>query len=878
MSSVMNRFTLRSLRSNRKWTVVTLIGIIISTALLSAVSTFCVSFTELMRNEAIAENGNWHAMVSDVRAEDVSVFEATDFVDEISLSRNVGYALLRGSKNANKPYLFIRQYDNDSVKNFPVELMAGRMPQTDSELAVPEHLETNGGIKYQIGDTVTLDTGKRINPDQPEVTFGQDAPYQGETVYEDGQFLSGETLVVEQSRTYTVVGIIQRPNFESAWAPGYTAVTYLDIETLEPDDRITVTLLAGNLNHNLFDDVISLSESVGLDNSHIRYNKDLLRYSGIAESDQAQNMIYGFAAVFIAITMIASVSLIYNAFAISVAERVSQLGMLASVGATKRQKRRSVYFEGLLLGIVGIPAGILVGIAGIGITLSGIRPLLESFMDFSSSEGLSLHVSGISVILTIVLAALTIFISVWIPARRASKIMPIDAIRQSKEIKLTRKAMKTSRLTRALFGFEGEIALKNLKRSRKKYRATVLSLIISLVLFLTVSYYAEEMTRASSTVEVGYNFDIVVSYTDMPAQEAKKASDKMAALEGVTETAAVEKADGFFLNAPLSDLVRRLYSPAGEDYPLGTTLYCLDSAAFDRYVSSLGADPQEYRDPENPKVVLVNYGQDYFNGKYTAGEIFSAKSGDILHFSNALDSETIDKKDVELEVGLLTDQRPMGVLISPLNNVSVVMGREVFDSLPDELKSIDPNGNPGFQQLFLSCENADALEIQIQELTQDISSRSSYVYIFNVAAQTRSEQNLMLVLGVFIYGFIVLISLICIANIFNTVTTNIALRRREFAMLRSVGMTPGSFNRMIRFESVFYGLKALLYGLPISLAVSLLLHGMQSDVFELGFPLPWASYGAAIVLIFIIVGATMLYSSAKVKKENIIDALKIENM
>lgn len=869
--NVMGRFTLRSMRANRKWTVVTLIGIIISTAMLSAVSTFCASFTELMRNEAIADNGNWHAMVSDVRMQDVPVFEGAGFVDEISLSRNVGYARLENSKNENKPYLFIRQFDASSGQNYPTELIQGRMPKNDGELVLSEYLETNGGVRYEVGDTITLEIGERISPDGQ--SLGQSTSYQGETSADS----EGETFLPEQTRSYTVVGIIKRPCFESTWAPGYTSISFLDTGAVEPDGKVTVTILANKLRHGLFKDVEALAGRVGLDDTHIRYNTELLRYSGIFASDNAQNMIYGFAAVFIVIIIIASVSLIYNAFAISVSERISQLGMLASIGATRRQKRHSIYFEGFLLGIIGIPVGILVGIAGIGVTLSIIRPLMESFSNFSSMEGLSLHVSTLSVISASVLAALTIFVSGWIPARRASKTMPIDAIRQSKEVQLTRKAVKTSRLTRSLFGFEGEIALKNLKRSRKKYRATVLSLIISLVLFLTVSFYAQEINRASGAVETGYNFDLAVSYTNVSAAEASETNDKIIKLAGVTDTAAVEKAEGIFLteNAQLSNLVRQLYAPNGEAYSLGVTLYSLDDTSFDRYVRSLGANPQEYRDPENPKMILVNYGQAYSNAKRTAGELLSIKPGTALSFSRSTGSEGDNEKSVTMAAGLLTDQRPMGILVSTLDRISAVVSKEVFDSLPDDLRSIDSNGNPSFQQLFMTCENADALEPKIQELMQGVSGRT---YIFNVATRARSERNMMLVLGIFIYGFITLISLICIANIFNTVTTNIALRRREFAMLRSVGMTPNSFNRMIRFESIFYGLKALLYGLPISVAVSLLLYNIGSDVFTFTLSLPWASYGAAVVLIFVIVGVTMLYSSAKIKKENIIDALKAEIM
>lgn len=874
--NVMGRFTLRSMKANRKWTVVTLIGIIISTAMLAAVSTFCASFMELMRNETIAENGNWHAMVSDVGMRDVSVFEDAGFVDEITLSRDVGYALLEGSKNENKPYLFIRQFDENSYKSFPTELVEGRLPQNDRELVLSQHLETNGGVRYEVGDSLTLHIGKRVNPDG--FTFGQQESYQGEVTYEDGKYSRGETLVPDQTRIYTVVGVIKRPNFEPRWSPGYTALTCLDAKMLGPDDTVTVTLLAGKLNRHFFDDLTALAQSVGVDASQVRFHTELLRYHGIVSNDSAQNVIYGFAGVFIVIIMLASVSLIYNAFAISVSERVGQLGMLASVGATKQQKRWSVYFEGFLLGIIGIPVGILAGIAGIGITLSAVRPLMDSFLNLSSG-GLSLYVSPLSVTAAAVLAALTIFVSVWLPARRASQIMPIDAIRQSKEIKLTRKAVKTSPLTRALFGFEGELALKNLKRSRKKYRATVLSLIISLVLFLTVSYYAETMGRASGAVEYGYNFDLLVTYVNTPPAEVREVNDKITVLEGVTATAELETADGFLLaeSAQLSDLVRRLYQSDGqESFHFNATLCCFDDALFDRYVRGLGADPQEYRDPDRPKMILINYGSGYYEGKRAAGELLSMPPGGRLRFFPAPPDEGGTENSLELEAGLLTDQRPMGVLIFPLDNVSAVVSREVFDALPDNFKHIDSNGNPSLQQLLLTCENADALETQIQELTQGLSGNPTIVT--NIAANSQRERNLMLVLGVFIYGFIILISLICIANIFNTVTTNVALRRREFAMLRSVGMTPESFNRMIRFESVFYGLKALLYGLPISFAVSLLLYRLQADVFEIGFSLPWASYGVAVALIFVIVGATMLYASDKIKKENIIDALKAENM
>ncbi len=878
--NVMSRFTIRSMKSNRKWTVVTLIGIILSTAMIAAVSTFCSSFLDTMRRETIADTGNWHARVFDVRVEDIPAFEKARFKPEISLGQDVGYAQLKNSKNQDKPYLFVEKFSDDSYKSMPVKLLEGRMPQNDGELVLPEHLKTNGGVEYHVGDTVSFQIGKRKSSDASNGgVLDQSVPYQSQSDQEKGES-PYETFVPEQTRTYVVAGIMERPGFEPISAPGYTSITRLDKEALRPEDKVTVTLTAGRLSRSFFHDVGKIVKSIGLDDTHVKYNRELLRYSGIVANDSAQNAIYGFASIFLIIIMVASVSLIYNAFAISISERVSQLGMLASVGATKQQKRRSVYFEGFLLGVVGIPLGIFAGIAGIGITLSAIRPLLNSFSNFSSEAGLALHVSLPSIVAAAVLAALTIFVSVWVPARRASKIMPIDAIRQTKEVHLTRKSVKTSRLTHALFGFEGEIALKNLKRSRKKYRSTVISLTISLVLFLTVSYYAEALGRSGGYMQTGVNYDLMVSYSSA-GQGIQQINQEIAALKDVKETTQMKETVGSYpiKDAKLSKLVHRVYDK-DEIKDFRIKLACLDDESFDRYTAELGVDPGEYRDPEHPRMILINYGQTYVNGKRTGGELLDMKPGDFLHFSpedEDLEDGSEGNHKVEMEIGLLTDQRPMGILISPLLEVEGVVSNTVFDSLPDEFKDLDSEGHISYQQLFLTCdkENADKVDAQIREKTQGFSSRA---YIYNVATEAQSERNLLIVLRVFIYGFITLISLICIANIFNTVTTNIALRRHEFAMLRSVGMTPRSFNRMIRFESIFYGLKSLMFGLPISIGISFFLHRMEEDVYEVGFALPWKSYLAAIVLIFVIVGVTMLYSTSKVKKENIIDALKGDNL
>lgn len=162
---------------------------------------------------------------------------------------------------------------------------------------------------------------------------------------------------------------------------------------------------------------------------------------------------------------------------------------------------------------------------------------------------------------------------------------------------------------------------------------------------------------------------------------------------------------------------------------------------------------------------------------------------------------------------------------------------------------------------------------------QDIEElKEASLYIFNDYKNRQEEQQLITILSVFVYGFIALITAISVANIFNTISTSVSLRKREFGMLKSVGMTPKGFNKMINYESIFYGVKSLLYGIPLSIGVMLLIYRSMMHSFDYNFELPWMSLLFVVIAIFVIVGSAMLYSSSKIKKENIIDALKQENI
>lgn len=874
--NVIRKFTLKSLKQNKKRTVVTIIGIIISAAMLTAVTVFVSSFVSMVQRSAIADGGNWHTEIKGVPAENVSVITESKDVDKAILSRDLGYASF-GSDNYSKPYVCIREYSAEGFDQMSVRLVSGRLPERSGEAVISESIDKTSGVKLAIGDTLDLQAGRRIGEDGATV-FDENTSFSFD-VAPDGTRTVTETFVPADMVKYTVVGVIEPPSFEYSWSAGYGVIGYLDPSLLSPNDTVNVYFTASSIDRGIYDRVASLAEQANAAKGNITFNNELLRYYGVLSYDNVYSFIQVFVTIIILIIIAASVSLIYNAFAISVSERSKQLGLLASVGATKRQKRGSVYFEGFFLGLIGIPVGIAAGIAGIGITLAAIQPLLDSFLYLDGGVKLTLIVPLWAVAATVALSALTIFVSAWLPAKRASKITPIDAIRQTREIRLSHRAVKTSRFTRRLFGFEAEIALKNLKRSRKKYRATIVSLVISLVLFLTVSSYTQVTGNIAGVSSEGYNYDISVSYSVIPEQERDKLDGSIISLGNVKDHTEMTQLTGTIaLNEEdLSDYAKmyNIYDvPENNKVDFNVNIVCLDNSSFSRYAQAAGVNAREYTDPRSPKAILINHGQDYLPAeqgvmKKAAGDILNLKPGRHVAFSPA----SSPAQRFDFTVGAITKERPMGIFIQNFTSAAFVVSKPVFDELTSGLNGQDVS-NDIQRSTFLTSDNDQSLEKSITDLTQDNPAVS---YVHNIRSASRSQQNMQMFLGIFVYGFIILISLICIANIFNTISTNIALRRREFAMLRSVGMSPKGFNRMIRFESIFYGLKGLLYGLPLSVAVAYLLFGMERSVLETSFALPWASYGFAVAMILIIVLVTMWYSASKIKKENILDALKEEN-
>ncbi len=898
--NIFHKVTLESLRKNRTRTIVTIIGIMLSTALICAVTTSVSSFQNFLLQNYIDSTGNWHGAVEGESADIYKKLRTSEEIEEAFYARRVGYAEI-GSQNEFKPYLYITSVSSSFLDNMPVYLTEGALPSNHKEILLPDHLAQNGGMTYAVGDTLTLEIGKRT---QDGAMLWQRRP--NYLADETGRAeVSDEILTNTYTQSYTVVGFYERPQFEPITAPGYTAITVTTSGL--PQDALYDIYFRMNEPKELYDFV----EDHRLD---ANLNTDVLLFSGVSRFDTFYSMLYGLAAIIIGLIVFGSVSLIYNAFAISVSERTKQFGLLSSIGATRKQLRRMVFFEGFAVSLIGIPAGILLGVAGIGITLHIIG---EKFLIMMGGRTpMHICVTPAAIFIACAVALLTVMISAWIPSRRATRVAGDEAIRQSNDIKAEKKPIRTPKLIYKLFGLPGMLAHKHYKRSKKKYRATVVSLFMSIVLFISASAFSDYLIEAGRGGFSTYGYDIEYTPSELEMQDRSVGEF----LTMLSDTAHVEKAAyvkyrTLIAEMPKSDISDEalanadvlFYQEAGvpEDRMTVNISTCfVDEENFRALLAENGLSEKEYLDPEHPLALAFNaeamfdmeqekYVQlDLLRDAQTAAYVRVHKEIEGYYYGYSEINEAGERiccfyqkydggdmleipsaeccTECTMQSGYLLEEKPFFLdhsefitFIYPNSAKSVVF--------PVDYKSIAEDDG----SFFLTTQDHTACAKALEETLLDQGLDTA---ITNYAAYAEEDRNIVAIIKVFAYGFIVIISLIAAANVFNTISTNIALRRREFAMLRSIGMTSRDFRRMMHFECLLYGTKALALGLPVSFGVTFLIHKAINEGYAAEFRLPWNAVAIVVRSVFAVVFATMLYSMSKVNQENTIDALKNENL
>lgn len=884
---ILNRLTIRNLKLNKRRTIVTIIGIILATALLTAVATMAVSLKESVTLRSKKVDGDFHLLLYDMTDKEKESVINNRQVESYYETHEVGYGVLDGCVNDSKPYVYIEALDSDTFEKAEINVTSGRLPEDDSEIVISSHIKTNGGVKYNLGDKITFDIGDRT--------------YNGKKLYQNDTYREDEQLEAKQTKTYKVVGICDRLPYgeEPRTAPGYSVITlankadtslnksdiYLRFNKKALKDRYDLTAdilgvdktLFNKLNSGKLEDKEIQTLKSQLDKTHSYYiNNSLIKYEAFYDSSVA--FVYNMAAVVMVIIIITSAVCISNSFAISINQKTKQYGMLASIGATPRQIRKNVFFEAAFMGVIGIVAGI-----GGGLSASYILVILSNKMLIDTFEMSIVYApSLLGVLLSIVLAIVTIVLSALVPAIRASRMSPIMAINHSEDIKIKSKSLKTPKLIGKVWGEGGVLAYKNMKRNKRKYRVITISIALSVSTFIALYGFMSLLTESVNRY-ANDKIDLRVymsSYKSMSVDEAnKKVSNIVNRINNETNITDFTFARGFY--ASLKDEpkyssdykeVNKYEAGLAENNGYYISIISLGNEEYGKYIKKLGISKETAQSGGilvDNTYQYINNGNDikYFNiyDGYKAGDVLTYRI-DTSNSSKSLDNSksSDDTTLYDIRIVALSNERPFGY-----DNAYTSYGYLIVSD--DYMNRIDTK-NTDSTLLNINCDDPDkAQDILVNEF--NIGQN----YIFNAAQERRNDEKLILTMKIFLYGFIAIVSLIGITNIFNTVTTGMELRGKEFAMLQSIGMTKKEFDKMIRLESVFYGSKALIIGVVSGTILSYVIY-ISAGESQLKYTLPLLAIVMSVIVVIILLLGIMKYSIAQIRKQNIIETIRNENI
>ncbi len=878
--NLLNKLTIKNLKMNKKRTIVTIIGILLSVALMMAVASMYASAVASLIDFQILRDGNFHEAFFEVPKGELSTFQENRKIEKIYLAGNIGYAHLAESKNAYKPYFFIKAFDEEALSNLGFRLVEGRYPNNGNEIVIPTHLKTNGRVTYHVGDTLTLEVGTRLLNGEE---VGQTTPYiPSDNVSEEVQEEFKEELVDTKTKTYTIVGIIERPSdvVEPYDAPGYTLVTYLedeqDLDAFDIYARYTKEGLKSYLevtggilgidpiylekrkegNFKTSEEFEEMVNALSQAKYSYQENEYLITLETNPLGDGAIKGLGNVAAIVIFIIIFTSVFCIKNSFDISITEKIKQYGMLRSIGATKKQIKRNVFYEATILGLIGIPLGLLSGIFASYILILVSNYFLGDF--FTSQFHLHFEFSSLAIVVAIVLGIVTIYLSALKSARKASKVSPIDSIRNSADIKMKSKKLKNPKIIKKIFGIGGVISYKNLKRNKRKYRTTTISIAVSVLTFVALSSFMQfafstlerSMPMSDANVELSLDIDTKEDYELVRSTTQLNHVVQFSVTEGLYLDIENVKFNPKYAEVLDIDLDEE------ESYGSGIMVVTLDDDSYQEYLKKI-----HFTSNDKNQGILIDMrdfsicDSDDECTNYHMRE-FDFEKGDFITFTSTRDEK------FTVEVGRVTEEIPFGY--PKYGNVQMLI-------IPSELYY--QYEQYAHLNVYYKADDADALQDEIEMVLKDRE-----YYLENQDQNYRMMKSLFTLVGIFLYGFIIVISLIGITNIFNTITTNMELRKQEFAMLKSIGMTKKEFSRMIELESIFMGVKSLFFGISIGLGLSYLIY--HSLVEESGYPyqFPLFAIVIAIIAVFLLISCLMRYSMHKIQKQNTIETIRNENI
>lgn len=857
---VIHKITLTSMRLNKRRTLVTLVGVILSVSMICALTTLVQSFQDLFIRNTIRLSGSYELEYYDVPKDKADVIIKDENTKECLISYSDSVVKLSNKDSEKNAYAAVNVYDMNHLSLNGLTLIKGKLPTQKDEILLSKQMAKEKESIYNIGDTITLPIGYYANKE------GKRDYSQFQKDFDTTKFIQTGT------RTFHITGIV---NDDTIINNNYDIYLPLQGNKGNKDTKYIISVITNSYRNTIYEEAEQLLSKHKLEGVTINLHQDLLTFYG---SDKGLYhgqviilcMIMGF------IIFIASFALIYNAFSISLAQRSKYLGILTSIGTTKRQKRNSVLFEALVVSCIGIPIGMLAGYVGVAITFACVQPILHTAL----KAPLSIHmiITWQSVLITIVSSICIIFFSAWIPAKRASKISGITAIRQTKEIKVSGHDVKTSMLTRKLFGYEAELGLKNRKRNKHQYRTIICSLTISVILFMSSLSFASFIKTAVQMGGVKGTADIIVNMDYASTKKLQTKVEHILALPNIesymysNRVRVRDEEHVLRYTEEMSTYLKQYYSSNKNDDRISIDVIALDDKSFQAYAKNIGVNTVQFE--TGTHVILLNSGQMTLTANNTreVRQIEPVNDNLLLRITKENGVESTQPITIASSTTIQPDALTQIEDIAE-DRIRVITNEKTFLKIVNEF----PDDGELFITTNLQLKSSDANQLESDILQLD----DGYLRVDNRHADREVANSITIFTSIFLYGFFVLVILICSVNVYNTLSTGLILRKHEFAMIKSIGITKQKFYKMIIYECLCYAGIGLFYGFTISLCIHYWMYrtmmGIQTIEYTLyHFPLKNIGSIACIVIGILLMSAWL--TMKKMEKESIVDTIHNENI
>lgn len=849
-----SEITYKYLLHHKKRTILTILGIVLSVALITSIGTIGISYRDKLANEAIQYTGNYYVSFSNVKSADVNKISNNVIVLSSGIQIDEGTCLMSDTSkkdiDAGAPphrYISITGYDKPGFNMMPVSLKSGRLPKSSNEIAVDYWALNYLNGNPKIGDKIKLYSGIRESKECGGVV-------------DKYSWYTDETFKKTGEKEYTIVGILSPKNFLSN-SISANAVTCIDKTDSFKSCNVFVKMASMDNVQGKSQEILKTLSS----KPTVKYNNELLRpyFKGI---NQKVNKGLALAVTFIVLLItVCTIAVIYNTFNISILERISQFGLLRCVGTTPGQIKRIVFKEALILGLIGVPLGLLTGIFAMRIVL-----YVVGLLKFNMLANVSIVVSPLILVLSSIIGFITIFLSAAFPAMQASRISPMEAVKNSRSVKIEKiKKVKKSNLAKAVFGAEGLFASRNLRRNKKRFRITIFSMVISIVLFIVFGSfinYAFKITGLQSKGSIDYTL-----YTpdSVNSDSIYKDLRNIAAVQNVYKYYNLS----FPLTVPdnkINPVYEKLSGKSiqnkdGKKQIQDVTLlsYGDDNLAELNKNLISGSIDKNSLNKQNGIMLVQTTKASTKDKRSAAIDVTKYNVGDEIQ-TPEMDK---DNSGAKLKVMAILDKGILNEKYNEREGILLITTEEVFKKVTGIKDS----------SAFLITAKPDVSHTKITNYLSSLKYKNPGYFYNDSAAEAAQNRNDAISVSIFLYGFIGVIILIGCLNIENTISTNIILRTKEFAVLKAVGMTDGAIKKMIILEGVFYGLMAAFYGGVIGTGLYYVLFKILIQVQEVEWVMPWANIIISIIGAIAAALISSILPMKKISSRGIVENLSIDN-